>query len=126
MMGHVGQPGGADHVADGVDARHAGHIAVLGVGLDVVLDDLQLEVVGDESLDIAENADGHEHHVGLDRDLSLGRLELGLDPRGGLVELGRLGAGVESSARAWSGSSATRRKLRRLHRAGSGPAARRR
>ena len=61
VMRHVGQPGGADHVADRVDARHARHIAVLGVGLDVVLDDLQLEVVGHEPFDVAQNADRHEH-----------------------------------------------------------------
>ena len=58
----VGQPGRADHVADRVDARHARHVAVLGVGLDVVLDDLDLQVVGEEALDVAEHADGHQHH----------------------------------------------------------------
>ena len=40
VVGDVRQPGGADHVADGVDARHARRVAVLGVGLDVVLDEL--------------------------------------------------------------------------------------
>ncbi len=95
VMRHVGQPRGADHVADGVDSRHAGDVAVLRVGLDVVLDDLQLEVVGDEPLDIAQNADRHQHHLGLDGDLALGRLELGLDPRVGLFDLGRLGAGQD-------------------------------
>ena len=92
VMRDVGQPGRADHVADGVDARHARDVAVLGVGLDVVLDDLDLELVGEEPLDVAQHADRDQHRLGLDRLLALGRLDLGLDP-------------ARRSSRPWSSSS---------------------
>ncbi len=71
MMGDVGQPGRADDIADGVNVGHAGDVTVLGVGLDVVLDDLELELVGDEPFDIALHADGDQTRGGLDRLLAV-------------------------------------------------------
>ena len=99
-MGHVCQPGGADHVADRKDSRHARHIAVLGVGLDVVLDDLQLEIVGDEPLDIPENADRHQHHSASTVTFPLGVSSSALIPVAVLSTLVVLEP-VRSSARAW-------------------------
>ena len=102
VVRHVGQPGRADHVADRVDSRHAGDVAVLGVGLDVVLDDLHLERRRRTSPSTLPSTPmATSIIVGLDDRLALGRLDLGLDPLVGLLELGRLGAGVGSSARAW-------------------------
>ena len=46
----------------------------------MVLDGLDLDRLGKEALDIADDANRHQHHVGLDGRLARGCLDLGLDP----------------------------------------------
>ena len=120
----VRQPGRADHVADRVDPRHARDIPVLRVGLDVVLEDLHLHVVGEEALDVAQHADGHQHLLGLDHRLPLGRLDLGLDPLVGLLDLGRLRAGVDRQAPLGQALVQARPRPPRPRRGGCGRASR--
>ena len=79
MVGDVGQPGGADDVADGVEAGDVGEVALFGVGLDVVLDEFDAEGGVEHFLDVADDADGDQHRVGLD---GLGALG-GFDARRG-------------------------------------------
>src|SRR5262249_60051078 len=95
VVGDVGEPGGADHVPRRVDAGDAGDVAVLGLDLDVILDQLDLHARGPEALDVGDDADGHEHDLGLDGPGALGGLDLGPDARRTFLHTGGLGLGVD-------------------------------
>ncbi len=65
VAGLVRQPGRPGHVADGVQARHAGGEVL--IGHDVGLLDLHAEGLQAHVLDVAHDADGHDGHVALER-----------------------------------------------------------
>ncbi len=85
VAGLVRQPGRAGHVADGVETGHAR--AAVAVGDDVGLLDLHAEGLQAHVLDIADNADGDDGHVGLELLGLAGGLQVDGDARGALGQL---------------------------------------
>ena len=90
MVGDVGQPRRADDVADGVEALEVRLEAVVAVDLDVVLLDRHVELVVEQALDVARDADRDQQLLAFELLHALRRLDLDDHAAGGLGDLGGL------------------------------------